>query len=111
LLGVALAQAGENAAAIETLERCVALEPGNAAAHFNLGQLYRQAGRRDKALAEFEQALALRPDYPAAARAARACRSVGVDLSNLESEAPRPQPSEETNASPQNSLPGKPSDG
>src|SRR5437764_13433254 len=50
LLGVALAQAGENAAAIETLERSVALEPGNAATHFNLGQIYRQAGRREEAL-------------------------------------------------------------
>jgi hypothetical protein len=47
----------------------VALEPGNAAAHYNLGQAYREFGRHREALTELECALQLRPDYPAATRA------------------------------------------
>src|SRR5262245_29148851 len=74
-LGVALAQWGEGLAAIPPLEQAVAMEPNNAAAHFNLGQVYRQGGRQREALAAFERALQLRPDYPAAARAAAELRA------------------------------------
>jgi cytochrome c-type biogenesis protein CcmH/NrfG len=42
LLGVALAQTGERTEALAALERAVLLDPDDAAAHFNLGQLYRQ---------------------------------------------------------------------
>jgi tetratricopeptide (TPR) repeat protein len=44
----------------------VALEPENAAAHYNLGRVYQEFGRDREALAEWERALQLRPDYPAA---------------------------------------------
>src|SRR5438034_6186982 len=78
LLGVALAQSGEGLAAIQPLEQAVGMEPNNAVAQFNLGQVYRQGGRQREALAAFERALQLRPDYPAAARAAAELRAAAA---------------------------------
>ena len=69
LLGVALSESGERLMALETLEQAVAMEPGNAVAHYNLGEAYREFGRDREALAEWKRALQLRPDYPAATRA------------------------------------------
>src|SRR5262245_60278051 len=74
LLGVALAQSGEWLMAVQHLEEAVAMEPGNAAAHHNLGLVYREGKRDREALAAFERALKLRPNYPAAARAATELR-------------------------------------
>src|SRR4051812_904294 len=45
LLGIALHQAGQGLAGLQALEQAVELEPGNAAAHMNLGQVYRDFGR------------------------------------------------------------------
>jgi hypothetical protein len=69
LLGVALSQAGQGLLALQALEQAVALEPENAAAHYNLGQAYQGFGRHREAVTELERALQLRPDYPAATRA------------------------------------------
>src|SRR5688500_18692177 len=59
LLGVAAAQSGDNLAAVQAFEKAVALDGNNAAAHFNLGQVYRKVGRLQEALAECERALEL----------------------------------------------------
>lgn len=69
LLGVALCESGEGLMAVETLEQAVAMEPENAAAHYNLGEAYHTLGRDQEARAEWVRALQLRPDYPAVTRA------------------------------------------
>src|SRR5574341_377866 len=74
LLGVAAAQSGDNRTAMEALEQAVKLDPNNAVAHFNLGQVYRQVGRLREAQDACERALQLRPEYPAAAAAIRELR-------------------------------------
>jgi tetratricopeptide (TPR) repeat protein len=48
---------GEGLMALETLEQAVALEPGNAVAHYNLAEAYREFGRHREALAEMERAV------------------------------------------------------
>lgn len=47
------------------LER-IAREPGNAQMHYSLGVVYTKQGRLQKALEEYEQAIALAPDHRAA---------------------------------------------
>jgi tetratricopeptide (TPR) repeat protein len=74
LLGVAAAQTRDNVAAITAFEQAIALDPNNPVAHYNLGQIYRQVGRLQEALAACERALQLRPDYPAATSAAAELR-------------------------------------
>lgn len=69
LLGAALCDSGEGLMALETFEHAVTMEPENAVAHYNLGEAYREFGRDQEALVEWERALQLRPEYPAAARA------------------------------------------
>jgi tetratricopeptide (TPR) repeat protein len=54
------------AAAVPVLERAVQLMPNRAEAHLNLGAAYRGAGQLVKAQMSFNQALRLRPTYPAA---------------------------------------------
>jgi Tfp pilus assembly protein PilF len=48
--------------AIEYFETAIDMDPGNAAAHNNLGMLYRKEGRTDKAIEHYEAALGLEPD-------------------------------------------------
>jgi len=45
------------------LQAALALEPGSAAAHFNLGTALTVAGRLDEAIDQYQQALQIRPDY------------------------------------------------
>jgi tetratricopeptide (TPR) repeat protein len=78
LLGMALAQSGESAAALHALDQAVGVDPSDAVAHFHRGQLYLQEGRRREALEAFEHALAMRPRYAAAAAAAAKLRQQGV---------------------------------
>lgn len=59
-------QAGQTGEAIPLLRQAIALNPGQALYHNNLGELLRLAGERSAALASLDQALALRPDYPEA---------------------------------------------
>jgi tetratricopeptide (TPR) repeat protein len=50
--------------AIQEYERVVQIDPGHWKALANLGRLYRNAGREEKALDYFERAIKLRPEDP-----------------------------------------------
>jgi hypothetical protein len=69
LLGVALAESGEGLQATGILEQAEQMNPREATIPYKLGLLYRQAGRAQEAVAAFERALAVRPDYEAARQA------------------------------------------
>ena len=71
MLGVLKAQQGDTAQALELLAIAVAQKPDAADALFNYANVLKEAGRTEDALAAYDQALAARPDYPAA-RIARA---------------------------------------
>ncbi len=58
-LGRAYAQQQKLSLAESELERAVAQEPGSAADHFLLGQVYRKAGEAAKAKAQFAQAASI----------------------------------------------------
>ena len=65
LLGESYLQIKKGSKAVGYLNEAVRLDPmGMAEAHLRLGTLYRGAGLKEKAVAEFEQYLAKRPDYP-----------------------------------------------
>src|SRR5436305_1098180 len=72
LLGVALAQAGDNEHAITALEQAEKMNSHEATIPYDLGLVYRRAGRAHDAIAAFQRALALRPDYEGAKRALQA---------------------------------------
>jgi protein O-GlcNAc transferase len=61
--GSEAAQRGELAEAIALLGRAVALEPGHAAAHHNLGSAYRDRGELPAALAAYREAARLAPEF------------------------------------------------
>lgn len=61
-LGFLAFQRAEYARAIELIGRALALHPGNARAHQNLGNAYQALGRHVEAAACFERASALAPD-------------------------------------------------
>src|ERR1700686_4014803 len=63
LLGVSECQIGHLDAAERFLRRALVIDPRSAAAHSNLGNVLFQSRRLDEALAGFEQAIALKPDY------------------------------------------------
>ncbi len=52
--------------ALKKLEALGYITPENADAHNNLGRRYQQQGQFEKAIGEFEKALALRPDFSSA---------------------------------------------
>jgi tetratricopeptide (TPR) repeat protein len=58
-LGICSMETGDKDAAIRELNRTVALEPDNVAAHFRLATLYRSLGEKDEARAEFAKASSL----------------------------------------------------
>jgi tetratricopeptide (TPR) repeat protein len=72
LLGVALAQAGDNEHAVAALEQAEKMNSHEATIPYDLGLVYRRAGRTADAVAAFKRALALKPDYEAARRAIQA---------------------------------------
>ena len=65
-LGVIAHQAGRHEVAADFFERAIAVQPGVAAYHSNLGEAYRCLGRLEKAADCYRQALRLKADYPEA---------------------------------------------
>src|SRR5581483_1670837 len=64
-LGEAYLQIRKGSKAVGYLNEAIRLDPvGKADAHLRLAALYRAAGLKDKAWAEYEQFLAKKPDYP-----------------------------------------------
>jgi Tfp pilus assembly protein PilF len=63
-LGEAYLQVKKGSKAVGCLNEAIRLDPiGKAEAHLRLATLYNAAGMKDKAVAEYEQFLAKRPDY------------------------------------------------
>ncbi|HQK95719.1 MAG TPA: tetratricopeptide repeat protein [Armatimonadota bacterium] len=76
-LGVALKRQGNIAGAEEAFSKAIALDNDHTAAayaHTNRGNLCRDRGDRERAIAEYEAALRLKPDYAAASDALRKLR-------------------------------------
>jgi Tfp pilus assembly protein PilF len=64
-LGEAYLQVKKGSKAVGYFTAAIRLDPvGKAEAHLRLAALYRAAGLKDKAVAEYEQFLAKKPDYP-----------------------------------------------
>lgn len=64
-LGEAYLQVKKGSKAVGYFTEAIRLDPiGKAEAHLRLAALYRAAGVKDKAVAEYEQFLAKKPDYP-----------------------------------------------
>lgn len=65
LLGESYLQIKKGSKAVGYLNEAIRLDPiGKAEAHLRLAALYKGAGLKDKAVAEYEQFLAKRPGYP-----------------------------------------------
>lgn len=65
LVGEAYLQIKKGSKAVGYLNEAIRLDPiGKAEAHLRLAALYKGAGLKEKAAAEYEQFLAKRPDYP-----------------------------------------------
>src|SRR2546423_15600413 len=69
LMGAALSQGGNEAAAIPYFEQAVRLEPNRAANHYNLGVAYERVGNLAWAIEGYRQALLRDADFLQAARA------------------------------------------
>ena len=63
LLGVIAAQSNDPAAAVELIERAIAIDPLNFAAYGNLGSALHGLRRLREALAAYDQAIAIKGDY------------------------------------------------
>ena len=64
-LGESYLQIRKGSKAVGFFEEALRLDPiGKAEAHIRLGTLYKGAGMKDKAVAEYEKFLAKKPDYP-----------------------------------------------
>jgi len=66
MLGVLKAQSGSPTEALEWIGAALALKPDAPDALFNYGNILKGGGQLDEALAAYERALAVRPDYAAA---------------------------------------------
>lgn len=64
ILGIIAAQASRIEDAIEFLRRASLIEPGDIAAHMNLGHLLRQNQRPEEALEYYEKAIKIQPAFP-----------------------------------------------
>ena len=58
--------AGRCEEAIDAYRQAIALRPGHAESHANLGNALESLGRIDEAIAAYRRAIALRPDDPEA---------------------------------------------
>ncbi len=74
LLGVIAHQVHKQEAAIDLIGRAIAVRPGIAAYHSNLGNALREHGKLDEAVACYRRALQIKPDYP------EACSNLGNAL-------------------------------
>ena len=72
LLGVIAHQRGDHRTAIESIERAIELNPGQAAYYGNLGVVWKELGELKQAAACYRRALELQPDYP------EACNNLGL---------------------------------
>ena len=63
LLGVVYSQVNRHDAAVEHIRRAIALNPGQAVFHANLGAALQKLKRVDESLAFFRRALELNPSY------------------------------------------------
>jgi tetratricopeptide (TPR) repeat protein len=61
--GLSLLQEGKTDEAIQAFEKAVALDSSNATIHYNLGAAYERKDLSDKAQAQFEEAIKLKPDF------------------------------------------------
>lgn len=62
-LGVIAYQNGDMTTAVNLISRSLAMDPGSALAHANLGNVYAVLERYDEGVASYERAIALRPDH------------------------------------------------
>jgi protein O-mannosyl-transferase len=62
-LGLALADQGKVAEAIQHYEFALQIKPDNAKAHYNLGSALARQGKLTEAIQHYEEALRLKPDY------------------------------------------------
>ena len=74
-IGILLAAREEFSPAIEAFERAAALDPADAAAHFNLAFVLQRAGRDAEAIPRFERALEADPQLERARRGLAASRA------------------------------------
>jgi len=63
LLGVAKFQSGNPAKGLEFIDKSLAVQPNFAEARCNRGNVLKELGRLDEALASYERAIALKPDF------------------------------------------------
>lgn len=84
-LGLLQVEAGRPEAAVEFVERAIALAPTNAAYQSNLGAIFRKLERSDEALACFERAVQLSPapSAPMLSNLALALKSAGRESEAL----------------------------
>ena len=66
MLAYTYAEMGESEKALKTFEHYAAVLPDDANPHDSMGDLYFFYGKFDKARAKYEQALAIRPEFPSA---------------------------------------------
>ena len=66
MLGVLACQADRADAAIDLIGRAIAITPGVAAYHNNLGESYRRTGRIEEAIASYRRAIERKPDMAVA---------------------------------------------
>lgn len=57
------AQAGQLDAAVELIRRAIAICPSSAVYFSNFGNILKDIGRVDEAIAAYQQAIRLKPDY------------------------------------------------
>ena len=56
-------EAGRRHGPLERLERAIQLDPTYAPAYSNLGNVYRERGQIDQAIAQYQKAISMDPDY------------------------------------------------
>lgn len=75
-------KAGQYQLGLADADRAIALDPGSAPAYDTRGHIYRALGRRDAAIGDFRQALALNPNAGTRRSAQEGLRALGVSVSD-----------------------------